>query len=133
MVIGSNIAWYLFSLSISFNLIVGITQLLGGVLLLFNRTVLLGAVILLPVLFNIFLIDLAFTTNMFGSALPVRLMGMILCNILIMVYLRKERCHLEKFNCGSDCKIQVQLVVLSNFFNFGICYGFYISDIFGAF
>ena len=84
------ITWYLFSLSPVFDIVVGITQILGGLLIVINRTVLLGALLLLPILFQIFLIDLSFTTNIFGMALPIRLGGMIVADLLILFY-HKER------------------------------------------
>lgn len=80
------IAWYLFSLDKSFDIGVGILQIIGGVLIVINRTALIGALMLLPILTQIFLVDLAFTTNMFGSALPVRLAAMVLSDILILFY-----------------------------------------------
>ena len=83
------IAWYLFSLSKSFDIIVGLTQLVGAALIVVNRTALLGALLLLPVLGQIFLIDLAFTTSLFGAALPLRLSGMIASDLLILVYYRE--------------------------------------------
>ncbi|MFT6054956.1 MAG: putative membrane protein YphA (DoxX/SURF4 family) [Roseivirga sp.] len=84
------ITWYLFSLSPVFDIVVGLTQILGGLLIGFNKTVLLGALLLLPILFQIFLIDLSFTTNVFGMTLPVRLAGMIFADLFILFY-HKER------------------------------------------
>ena len=83
------IAWHLFSLSKTFNVVVGLSQIIGGVLIVINRTVLIGAFLLLPILFQIFLIDVAFTTNMFGSALPVRLAGMIFSDLVILWYYKE--------------------------------------------
>lgn len=80
------LAWHLFSMSTVFNLVVGSTQIIGGLLLMFNRTVLLGALFLIPVLIQILLVDIAFTTNMFGAALPLRLTIMLLCDIGILYY-----------------------------------------------
>ena len=37
------ITWYLFSLSPVFDIVLGLTQILGGLLIVINRTVLLGA------------------------------------------------------------------------------------------
>lgn len=81
-----HVAWHLFSLSNTFNIIVGITQIVGAVLIVINRTLLIGALFLLPVLFQIFLIDVAFTTNVFGAALPLRLSIMILSDLAILYY-----------------------------------------------
>jgi uncharacterized membrane protein YphA (DoxX/SURF4 family) len=80
------LAWHLFSMSKVFNVLVGSTQIIGGLLLMFNRTVLLGALILIPILIQILLVDIAFTTNMFGATLPLRLAIMLLCDICILYY-----------------------------------------------
>jgi hypothetical protein len=81
-----QLAWYLFSLDKSFNIIVGLFQIIGAILIVINRTTLIGALWLLPVLGQIFLVDLAFTTDMFGPALPVRLAGMIIADLFILYY-----------------------------------------------
>lgn len=84
------LAWYLFSLSKFFNVVVGLSQIAGGLLLLFEKTVLLGAFLVLPILGQIFLIDMSFTVGMFGYALPLRLAGMILADMLILAYHRRQ-------------------------------------------
>src|SRR5688500_7563035 len=57
------LAWYLFSLSDVFNIVVGSLQVFGGLLLAFNKTVLIGCLLLIPILIQILLVDIAFTTN----------------------------------------------------------------------
>lgn len=105
-----NLAWHLFSLDKTFDIVVGITQIVGAVLLLINRTVLVGALMLLPILGQIFLIDLAFT---FGAALSIRLSCMILSDLFILFYYR-ERMILVWNNLtkGTTNKIQIQMVGL---------------------
>lgn len=83
-----NLAWYLFSLDKTFNIVVGLSQIIGAILIVNKKTVLVGALMLLPVLGQIFLVDVAFTGEMFGAALPIRLSGMILSAILILYYYR---------------------------------------------
>lgn len=85
-----NLAWHLFSLDKTFDIVIGIMQIIGAVLIVINRTVLVGALLLLPILGQIFLVDLAFTANMFGGALPIRLVCMILSDLLILFY-HKDR------------------------------------------
>lgn len=80
------IAWYLFGLSPVFSWVVGLTQMLGAVLIVFHRTTLIGALVLLPVIGQIFLIDVAFTMEQFGPALPARLAGMLVSDLLILWY-----------------------------------------------
>jgi uncharacterized membrane protein YphA (DoxX/SURF4 family) len=84
------VAWYLFGLDKSFDIFTGLAQIVGGLLLVYNRTLLLGAFILLPILAQIFIIDLAYTTDQFGYALPVRLAGMLVCDLLIMIYYKEK-------------------------------------------
>lgn len=85
-----NLAWYLFSLDKTFNIIVGLSQIIGAILIIYNRTVILGAIFLIPILVQIFLIDVSFTTQIFGSALPIRLIGMLF-SILLILYYYKDR------------------------------------------
>lgn len=85
-----HLAWYLFGLDKSFDIINGLFQIAGGLLIIYNRTALLGALMLLPILGQIFLVDLAFTTNMFGPALVIRLAGMMVADLLILYY-HKDR------------------------------------------
>jgi uncharacterized membrane protein YphA (DoxX/SURF4 family) len=84
------LAWHLFSLDKTFNTIIGIMQILGAILIVINRTVLIGALMLLPILSNIFLIDLAFTTSQFKYSLVVRLFGMIVSDFLILYYYKDK-------------------------------------------
>jgi uncharacterized membrane protein YphA (DoxX/SURF4 family) len=83
-----HVAWYLFGLDKSFDIFIGLTQIIGGLLIIYNRTLLIGALILLPILAQIFIIDLAYTTDQFGYALPIRMASMLICDLLIMVYYR---------------------------------------------
>ncbi len=81
-----HLAWHLFSLDKTFDMVVGASQIIGAILIVINRTVLVGALMLLPILGQIFLVDLAFTTNMYGAALPIRLSYMIFSDLLILWY-----------------------------------------------
>lgn len=85
-----NLAWHLFSLDRSIDVVVGVLQIIGAILIVINRTVLVGALLLLPILVQIFLIDLAFTTNTFGFALPIRLSCMIFSDFLILFYYKDK-------------------------------------------
>jgi uncharacterized membrane protein YphA (DoxX/SURF4 family) len=79
------VAWYLFGLDKSFDIFTGLAEIIGGLMIIYNRTLLIGAFILLPILAQIFIIDLAYTTDQFGYALPVRLAGMLICDLLVIV------------------------------------------------
>lgn len=102
-----HVAWHLFSLSKTFNIIVGITQIAGAILLVVNRTLLIGALFLLPVLFQILLIDVAFTREVFGAALPIRLSIMILSDLAILFYY-KDRMKLAWKNLTENVSTKLK-------------------------
>ena len=84
------VAWHLFGRSPFFNIVTGLLEIIGGVLLMFNRTTIIGALLVLTVLGQIFIIDISFTTGVHGYALPVRIGGMILSNLLILYYYKNR-------------------------------------------
>lgn len=74
----SHVAWYCFAQE-PFSAFVGVSQVIASLLLLWNRTALLGALLLLPIAVTIFVIDLTFLKEIiaFRYALPFYL-GLIL-------------------------------------------------------
>ncbi len=57
---GHQLAWYYYSYSHVYATLLGLIQLAGAALLLFRKTTLLGAALLLPVITNILMINLFF-------------------------------------------------------------------------
>src|SRR5215469_16828349 len=57
---GYQLAWFYYSYSHVYAVILGLIQLAGGVLLLFRKTALLGAALMLPVMTNILMINVFF-------------------------------------------------------------------------
>lgn len=57
---GHQLAWYFYSYSHTYAILLGLIQLAGAALLLFRKTALLGAALLLPVITNILMINLFF-------------------------------------------------------------------------
>ncbi len=84
------VAWHLFQRSIIFNIATGLLELIGGILLIFNRTLIIGALLVLSILAQIFIIDLSFTTSILGFSLPLRIGGMIFSDIVILYYYRNK-------------------------------------------
>lgn len=77
---GYQLAWFYFSYSHIYAVILGLIQFAGGALLLFRKPALLGAALLLPVMTNILMINLFFfiawgalctSTFIFASMLAV--------------------------------------------------------------
>lgn len=84
---GFNLAWTFFGYSSVYIYFIGISQLVGGALLLFNRTKLLGVAILIPILANIILVDIVFeipTGALFNAIVYLSMLGLIL-------YLNREQ------------------------------------------
>jgi uncharacterized membrane protein YphA (DoxX/SURF4 family) len=54
-----NLSWYLFDHE-PFKSFIGVSQILAGLLLLYNRTLLLGALLSVPILLNILIIDITY-------------------------------------------------------------------------
>lgn len=57
---GLDLTWVFFSYSPIFSNIIACFQIIGGLLLLFNKTKLIGVTILFPILLNILLIDILY-------------------------------------------------------------------------
>ncbi|WP_423998185.1 DoxX family membrane protein [Maribacter sp. IgM3_T14_3] len=84
------VTWHLFGRSTFFNISTGVLEIIGGILLIFNRTVLIGTLLVLSILAQILIIDIAFTTGVHGFALPIRIGGMILADLLILFYYKDK-------------------------------------------
>ncbi len=81
-----RMAWYLFSFQ-PFKYFIGISQIICALLLIWNRTVLLGAALFLPIAANILIIDL---TIMPGSPFAMRLSFYLLLDLLIFYHYREK-------------------------------------------
>lgn len=95
------VAWHLYGRSTFFNIFTGLLEIIGAILLIFNRTTLIGALLILTVLGNILVIDIAFTTGIMGYALPVRIMGMMIADALILYYYKDKMIAVWKTLTGN--------------------------------
>ena len=84
-----QISWYIFDKQ-PFKFFIGISQIIGGILLLINRTVLIGAIIFLPIALNILIIDLTIMPTQMANAFAFRLGFYIILDLLIF-YHYKDR------------------------------------------
>jgi hypothetical protein len=82
-----DLAWTFMGRSYGYVLFIGISQLVGSVLLLFNRTKLLGVAILLPIMVNIIVFDIFFL-DAYGALASACIYFSMLLGIL---YLNKEK------------------------------------------
>lgn len=82
-----DLAWTFMGNSFAYILFIGLSQLVGAFMLLFDKTKLLGVAILIPILSNIIVFDMIYF-DQYG-ALASACIYMILC--LLILYLNKER------------------------------------------
>lgn len=79
---GYELTWFYFGFSRVYASILGLTQVAGATLLLFRKTTLLGAAIMLPVMANILLINIFILVNDYGPYFISALICMSLLTIL---------------------------------------------------
>ncbi|APD07397.1 uncharacterized protein UJ101_01890 [Flavobacteriaceae bacterium UJ101] len=103
---GFDLMWVFFSYSDTLTAIIGCLQILGGFLLLFNKTKLIGVVILFPILLNILLID-------YFYGLPGILQALV--NVVFYLLVLLLICYNERTRIASAFN---QLIITSNLSNF---------------
>lgn len=78
-----KVSWYLFDHE-PFKSFIGISQIICGLLLLFSRTVLIGAFLFLPIVTTILIIDISFMPPSLANGFAWRLSFYILLDLLII-------------------------------------------------
>lgn len=89
---GYQLAWFYYSYSHTYEVILGLTELVGAALLLFRKTTLLGAALTLPVMTNILLINIFYVIG--PGALCVS--TFIFCSMLAVLW-HQRRVLLDAF------------------------------------
>ncbi|HAP61944.1 MAG TPA: hypothetical protein DCR93_21400 [Cytophagales bacterium] len=84
-----RISWYLFDMQ-PFKAFIGVSQMLCGALLIWNRTLLLGAFMFLPIVATILIIDLTFMPPPMATAFAWRLSWYIVLDLLILGHYRER-------------------------------------------
>lgn len=84
---GFELTWYYYGYSHAYGLILGLTQVVGGILLLFRRSALLGASVLIPVMVNILMINVFFTIAL-GAEIVAAL---VLISSLLLLWQERQR------------------------------------------
>ena len=78
---GFWLTWYYFGYSPIYGNFIGLAQILGGILLMFRKTTLLGSCLLFPIITNIILIDIFYRIDL-GALMVAFLMEFALIGIL---------------------------------------------------
>ncbi len=82
-----DLAWTFFGYSTGYIWFIGLSQVVSGLLLLFNRTKLLGVAILIPILLNIIVVDFFFEIS--NGAMLSAIIYFSMC-MYILYYNRKQ-------------------------------------------
>lgn len=77
------LAWYLFSSSLLFKIVIGCLQVISSILLIIPKTRIIGALFYLPLVSSIVLINLAFNIPAFTLSA-----GLFLINVVLLVLYR---------------------------------------------
>ena len=85
---GYELTWYYFGYSRGYACLLGATQVVGASLLLFRKTTLLGAILMTPVMANIFLINVFILVNDYG---PYIISALILISLFCIVWNQRHR------------------------------------------
>jgi hypothetical protein len=101
---GEWLTWAYFGRSYEFIVFVGVSQIIGSAMLLFNRTKLLGTIVLFPILINIIAID-------FFYSLPVGVLfhACIMVSCVVIVMLRDYN-RLVNFFLQHDLSLQAMRI-----------------------
>jgi len=78
-----DLAWVFMGRSFGYMLFIGIAEILGAVLLLFNRTKLIGTLILIPIMVNVIVFDIFFLDE-YGALASAIIYFLMLCVILVI-------------------------------------------------
>jgi hypothetical protein len=112
---GFELTWFYYGYSHAYGTILGLTQILGGVLLLFRKSALLGAALLAPVMANILMINIFFHIALGAEIAAAFLLGSMLLlwqerEALISLFWRNQ--HIETRMGIRVQKIAAAIVVL---------------------
>lgn len=103
-----DIMWLFFGYSYGYQLFIGLSQIIGGLMLLHPRTKLLGITVLIPILLNIIVADLFFEV-LFGATLTAIWLFVLL--LFILWYEREN--VIAAFNALTSNKFAWQEILAS--------------------
>ena len=105
-----SLGWTFMGYSIYYVAIIGIAQLIGAWLLLWNRTKLIGAFILVPIMVNIIIFDLIFIKIYSAAVLSIIIFGLL---ILIFQYNNKKLFSAIRILTSDSLKMSSKSVLIN--------------------
>lgn len=112
---GFSLAWTFMGHSYFYILFIGITQLIGAWFLLWNKTKLIGVVILIPIMINIILYDIIFLDVYPALANAVIVFTML----LVILFFNKERI-IDVIKRLTSFQIKTKVPIRKRLYTFGI-------------
>jgi len=108
-----NLMERLYMLDSSFIYTLSVLQIIAVVLILFNRTIIIGSIALLLLLNLQFLLALSYTTQMFGAILTLKYSFLIIINLIVLFKHRKRIIEVFKsLTQNKHIEFRPQLLVL---------------------
>lgn len=128
---GFWLTWYYFGYSQFYGTFIALAQILGGVLLMFGRTTLLGACLLLPIIANIILVDIfyqidlgALVVALFIELALLFILGPHLKEIYDLFWVKQKRSSASKpsarFAIIGKYTVRALLIVLPAIFTYWV-------------
>lgn len=112
---GFSLAWTFMGHSYFYILFIGITQLIGAWFLLWNKTKLIGVVLLIPIMINIILYDIIFLDVYPALANAIIVFTML----LVILFFNKERI-IDVIKRLTSFQIKPKVPIKKRLFTFGI-------------
>ena len=112
---GFSLAWTFMGHSYIYILFIGISQLLGAWFLLWNKTKLIGVLLLLPIMINIIIVDLIFL-DVYPALANALIILLMLFSIL---FLNKERI-IEAIHRLTNFETKTKIPIKKRLLTFGI-------------
>ncbi len=82
-----QLSWYLFGLEEPFKYVIGIMQIITGFLLFFHRTYIIGALLYLPIIIGIILINISYVKI---DVLSIRTVNYLILDIVLLYFNRNQ-------------------------------------------
>lgn len=112
---GFDLTWTFFGYSFGYILFIGSSQLIGGLLLLFERTKLLGVAILVPVLLNIIVVDFFYSIS--NGAMMSAIF--YFTSLMVIAFINREKVisalqSLTKHDTSEKLHVKKRLILLAS-------------------
>lgn len=125
---GTTLTWAFLGYSKWFTVLLGVLELLPAILLLFRKTRLLGAILLLPVVLNVFLINIALDlwkeTQIISGMLLILNLGILLLNFPVL-----KEFFVKTVSASYTKKLKVKIELAVNILLLGVVSYLFLREV----